>query len=157
VPDGTPDPTPLTFFSTLWQVQAGIAGAALPFLLLVIEFSKDESYATLRSSEVLIRQTFIFPVTCLALGGAIKIGVDTVWYATPGMFGVDLVIFVLTVGGTLYAYAKAMQLMSSRTRMRREALGVLKDRLAVSIDASIDGRIGNNVLFNLNNALFGRI
>jgi uncharacterized membrane protein len=143
----SPDPTLLSFFSTLWQVQAGIAGAALPFLLLVIEFSKDETYATLRSSEVLIRRTFIFPVTSIALAGAIKIGFDTLWYATPGMFALDLSIFVLTSFGTLYAYARAMQLMSSRTGMRREALLVLKERVGDSLDTSIDTRIGNNILF----------
>ena len=144
---GSSNDSLVSLFSTLWQVQAGIAGAALPFLLLIIEFSKDEAYASARSSEVLIRRTGIFPVTSIALAGTLKTGVDTLWYATPGVFYVDLGMFIVMVVGTLYAYARAMQLMSSRTRMRAEAEVLLQERVAASVDSSIDTRIGNNILF----------
>jgi hypothetical protein len=40
-------------YTTMWQVQAGIAAVALPVLLFVIELSKDERQAATRSHEVL--------------------------------------------------------------------------------------------------------
>src|SRR5947209_9361234 len=50
----------LSLYPTLWQIQIALAGAALPFLLLLIEFAKDELYATERSARILLNRTFIY-------------------------------------------------------------------------------------------------
>ncbi|MBI5634766.1 MAG: hypothetical protein HZA15_14960 [Nitrospirae bacterium] len=133
---------------TLWQVQVGLAGAALPILIFIIEMTKDEGSAVTKSSEVLIRETWIFPIIVLALSSAVKVGIDIfVTCKTPIVEVFNLLIFCLCVFVTIFAYYRALRLMFNPGRLRSKSIKLLKEKMEESIIKSAETRLGNNWMF----------
>jgi hypothetical protein len=134
-------------YTTMWQVQAGIAAVALPVLLFVIELSKDERQAATRTHEVLIRETCIFPIIVFALAGTVRLGIDITWFPYPAVFVADL---ILVLGGTIVgaaaAYLVALNLLFSPSRMKARAMALAREKMTASLDESIEVRLANNRL-----------
>lgn len=100
------------FFSTLWQVQAGLSAAALPILIFIIELSKDQNNLATRSSQVLIRETWIFPIIVVALTSVSKVGIDLYVNRKGECIGfANVLLFVLVTFLTVFAYYQALRLM----------------------------------------------
>jgi hypothetical protein len=60
---GLPNSTSLgDVYTTMWQVQAGIAALALPVLLFVVERSRDDPRAVFRSPEILLRDSYAYHI-----------------------------------------------------------------------------------------------
>jgi hypothetical protein len=137
---------PSSLFPTLWGAQVGLAAAAIPVLIFIIELSKDEKTSAMRSAEVLIRETWVFPITMYTLIGSLKFGFDVWGEITPVVFKIDVSIFVINAGFILWAYYRALFLMFNRTAMKKKSIALLKEKMAESIDYSADTRVGNNIL-----------
>ncbi len=132
---------------TLWQVQIGLAGAALPILIFVIEMTKDEGRAATKSSEVLIRETWIFPIIVIALSTAFKIGIDV--YKNSSSISaelINLILFSVSVLLTIFAYYRAMRLMFSPALLRGKSIKLMREKMEDSILYSAETRVGNNWL-----------
>lgn len=138
----------LGIYTTMWQIQAGIAAVALPILLFIIQLSKDEKQTATRSHEVLIRETWIFPIIVFSLAGAFRIGVDIAWFPKEIIFIADFImVFLLTLVFTVLAYFSALKLLFSPSRMKAKAMAVAREKMNETLDASIKIRIANNRLF----------
>lgn len=137
----------LTAYSTMWQVQAGIAAVALPILLFVIELSKEERQAAMRSHEVLIRDTWIFPIILFSLSGTLRLGIDMAWFLHPAVFLFDLLIVLGgTIAFTCVAYLLALSRLFSPTLMKARAMSLAREKMSASLDASIRVRLANGRL-----------
>jgi hypothetical protein len=136
----------LSFFSTLWQVQTGISAAALPILIFIIELSKDEQEAVKRTAEVLVRETYIFPIIVFSLIGSAKIGIDTRYYMRESIYCSDSLIFFITVFLSCYAYYKALLLIFSRSELKVLSVKLLKEKMSKCLDYSVETRVGQNML-----------
>jgi hypothetical protein len=134
-------------YSTLWQVQASIASVALPILLFVIQIAKDEQSAAIKSHEVLIRETGIFPIIAAALAGTARVGIDVLWFSKHAVFVSDLLLFFGTLLFTITAYLTTLRLLFDPSRMRSRSLAVLREKMRESLDLSIAARLGNRFLF----------
>lgn len=138
----------LSAYTTMWQVQAGIAAVALPILLFVIELSKDDKQAAMRSHEVLIRETGVFPIIVFSLAGTFRIGLDIALFPKEAVFLLDFIlVFLGTIILAVFAYLSALKLLFSPARMKIRAMAVAKEKMDASLDASIEIRIANNLLF----------
>ncbi|MFB3886993.1 MAG: hypothetical protein ACE144_17345 [Thermodesulfobacteriota bacterium] len=135
-------------FTTMWQVQASIAAVALPILLFVIELSKDDKQSSMRSHEVLIRKTGVFPIIVFSLAGTFHIGLDIAFFPKESVFLLDfIVVFFLTIIFAVFAYLSALKLLFSPVRMKRTAMAVAKEKMEESLDGSIEIRLANGRLF----------
>lgn len=143
----------ITFFSTLWQVQGGISAAALPILIFVIELSKDEQRAAKRSAEVLARETYIFPIIFFSLVVTAKIGIDTCFYSRDSIYYSDILLFILTILLSCFAYYKALSIILNRTKLKKQSFKLLKEKMSKCLDYSIETRIGQNILIKEMGAL----
>lgn len=138
----------LSAYTTMWQVQAGIAAVALPILLFIIGLSKDDKQAAMRSHEVLIRETGVFPIIVFSLAGTFRIGLDIALFPKESVFLLDFILaFLGTIILAVFAYLSALKLLFSPARMKKRAMAVAKEKMDASLDASIEIRIANNLLF----------
>lgn len=133
-------------YETLWQVQTGFAGVALPVLLFVIEISKERSRVA-PTNEVLLRRTYVLPVFVFALLGALRIGVDLAWWPSRAAFLTDLAILAVTVLLTARAFSIVVRLLVHPSLLQSHALKLVKEKTVASLRGSIEIRLGNNLMF----------
>jgi hypothetical protein len=134
--------------SGIWQVQIALSVAALPILIFIIELTKDERLAATKSSEVLIRETLIFPIILLCFFIAFKIGLDIFFSKnSKATLIVNLVLFSLSIILTIYAYYKALNIMFSPSILHNKSIKLMKEKMKDSVIQSAEIRVGNNILF----------
>ncbi len=138
--------SPTETYLTLWQVQTALGGIALPILVFVIELAKDDETLARGTAEVLIRYTWIFPLIAFVLLSSIVFGAGGYWFvsgaAYPLLFGLHLASIVFAV----LAYWRVLQLLFDKDRLRAESARLLLERFERSIDATVQRRMGANVL-----------
>jgi hypothetical protein len=118
-------------YTTMWQVQAGIAALALPVLLFVVERSRDDPRAVFRSPEILLRDSYAYHILAFSFVVVGHIGLDLAWFgSSPSVVLLDLVLVVLTLVLAMYAYFKVVQLIMSSSLLRDRSVALAKERLA---------------------------
>jgi hypothetical protein len=120
--------------ATLWQVQAGLVTLGFPLLLLLIQFSRDDSVTALRSSEVLARETFARAAMEFSAVGLIAAGALAAWLVSDGAVIVAILfITVPTVALLLRSYFVALDLHMNRAQLRRKSSELLQEKLRSSM------------------------
>jgi hypothetical protein len=122
-------------YSTLWQVQAGIAAVALPLLIFVIERSRDTPEAASTSAEVLILNSYALPTIAFALAVTFNIGVNLANGETATTFAIDLALFGATCLLTLVAYYRVIRLLFTPHELRAQSRQLQRER---AIESSLD-------------------
>jgi hypothetical protein len=122
-------------YSTLWQVQAGIAAVALPLLIFVIERSRDTPEAASTSAEVLILNSYALPIIAFALAVTFNIGVNLANGETATTFTIDLALFGATCLLTLVAYYRVVRLLFTPHELKARSRQLQRER---AIESSLD-------------------
>jgi hypothetical protein len=134
-------------YNTMWGIHASVSSIALPLLLFVIERARADREAVARSHEVLIRDTFIFPIIAFSLVGVLRIGTDIALFPVQSVFLLDLgLVVVATILLAIMAYYTTLRLLFNPVRMKSRARSLLRERLDASTSASAALRIMNNGL-----------
>lgn len=135
------------YYLTMWQVQVAIAGVALPLLIVVIEFSKDQRQAAARRPEALIRDTRVFPTIAFALAGTVRLGIDLSLFFNESVFWFDFVIvFVGTIIFTIIVYMRMLLILFSPLKMQISSLNLIQSQMDKQLDGTIEQRVANNIL-----------
>lgn len=130
----------------LWQVHVAIAAIALPILVFSIDLAGNRPGVAATTQEVLIRESFIFPILAFGLALATRVGIDFVWFARPAVVVVDLGLLAGLILSTIFAFLRTLQLIFSRARLQQEALNLLGERMDEVVDQSLRTRIANGML-----------
>src|SRR5437667_2604904 len=134
-------------YNTMWGIHASVSSVALPLLLFVIERARDDKEAVARSHEVLIRDTFIFPIIAFSLVGVLRIGADIALFPVQVVFLLDLgLVVVATILLAIIAYYTTLRLPFNPVRMKSRSRSLLRERFDASTSASARLRIINNAL-----------
>ena len=132
--------------TTLWQVEASIAGIALPLLAVVVQLAGEQGQTGARTHEVLTRHSWMFPIAVLALTGTLYIGAAEVWRPSSLSVAFAYGWLIATVAGALFAYYRCLSCLFSPSLMRRKATDLAKERMRNSFAVSVSRRNANNVL-----------
>ncbi len=111
---------------------------AFPFLLLIIEFSRESAYAALSNSEVLISESLIFPIAVASLTTCALTGVTAHYFNGHYGFYAVTAMGILSVFGYLTAYVQALRVIADRPLMRKKAKFLLRRLVSLSVDWAID-------------------
>ncbi|MFL5963980.1 MAG: hypothetical protein ACJ757_13920 [Gaiellaceae bacterium] len=118
-------------YTTMWQVQAGIAALALPVLLFVVERSRDDPRAAFRSPEILLRDSYAYQIMAFSFIVVGHIGLDLAWFGSSAAVVLfDLVLVALTLVLAMYAYFKVVQLLMSSSLLHDRSLALGNERMA---------------------------
>jgi hypothetical protein len=125
---------PSQTLQTLWQVQAALVALGFPFLLLLIQLTRDEGVTALRTSEVLARETRVRFAMEYSTAGLVTAGALSAWLASSGSVLLGFVfITVLTAVLLLRSYFNALDLLFDRPRLRRQSGILLREKLRTSM------------------------
>lgn len=75
----------VSVFTTMWQVQAGIAALALPVLTFVIERARDDQQAAAPSAEVLGRESWSFLIIGFSFVVVARMGIDLAFWPNKSL------------------------------------------------------------------------
>lgn len=125
--------------SSLIAVEGGLAAVVFPLAIFLIELTGERSETGIKKSEVVLRESFLFPTVmfvlfCL-LGFSVLTKVAAGW-----------ILIVLTALGSAWVLFKVIRLLLDDHRVIASGRQVLKDKVRRSIHLAIDERIGNNIL-----------
>ncbi len=142
--DSTSTDSPLTI---IWQVQVALTATLLPILVFSISFSRDEATRALRTTEILVYYTGVFPAIVIALTSAFCLGVSTLWcshYSTNHI--PHFVLLASTLIVIAFSYIQALKLLFEPNVIRDKSIELLKTKMRRSMKRSMDARIGNSIL-----------
>jgi hypothetical protein len=124
--------------TTTWQVQAALVAAALPFLFVLIPLVRNEALALQRTAQVLMADTWIYPILVFSLAGALWIGISVVWFQNDASrwlaFALVLVPSAVGVG---YAYLSAARIIANPDHVRGKSMKLMQ---AIADDALVEQR-----------------
>lgn len=134
------------YFLTILQVQGTIAAVALPLLIVVIEFSKDDRYVLVKRPEVLMRESWVFPIIAFALLGVAKIGLDIVFFLNELVFWLDIFLVLIgTVIFTIVAYARMLSALLNPRKMKKGSVKLIMNMVERQLDKTMRLRIARNL------------
>lgn len=123
-----------------WQAYAAFAAAALPILVFVIEIAKGDRTIASTTTEVLIRESRVFPILVLVLAAALV-------FAAPQLPTLlALAVFAVGVASVAYAYGKTLHLLVNRNQLRRGEVELIRERVEADVRATLEERIAFNLL-----------
>jgi|GEM_PF-5962025 len=149
---GRPDtaiasPSLREILGTLFQAHVTVAGVALPILLFFIERAEEEEETRLPVSEVMVRESWISPVTAFALLSSVKIALDYVILgASKSVLLVDASMFCLILILTTRVIFQTLKLSFSRATIKEKGLELVRERAADSAERSINLRLAEGIL-----------
>ena len=123
------------------SLQIGISAILFPIVIFIVELAGDSDGEVLRKSEVLLRGTFLFPVTMLT----IFLLSETAYYHSLPCAWTFVLVSTLSSAGIFY---RTIQLSLSPEKMRTISQKLLKERVILAVSSAVRQRIQNNILFS---------
>jgi hypothetical protein len=140
---GTPiDLNAPNFYSSLVPIQIGIATLIFPVVIFIIGFSSGKNSIGVNQSEVLLRESFLFPVGITVL----LFLVDSIWTRFS-----PVIVIQIFVSSALYILVifRIIKLLLDDYKLLEESKALFKDKLKRSVGEAIEERIGNNYLLQI--------
>jgi hypothetical protein len=137
----------------LWQVHVAVAAIALPILVFTIDLTGNRPGVAATTREVLIRESFIFPILAFGLALAVRVGIDFLWFAQPSVLALDVGILSALLFLTIFAFLRALRLIFSRARLQLKALRLLGERMDEVVEATLRTRLANGLLLEWGSSL----
>jgi hypothetical protein len=145
LPARAPD-DPAATMMAMWQVHAAVVALAVPLLVLLIEQARSRAVIATSAGPALVSRSAIVFTTAFSLGAVIEIGVVTLYFQSDGAVLTSFLVACLSVLLIIWAYASALSLLLSPTRLRAQSLRLLERRLRASMmQAFIEDRM-NQIL-----------
>lgn len=123
-----------------------VSAVALPLLILGIDLVGERPGTAATAQEVILRESFLFPILLFGLFLAGRIGFDALWFAVPSVVVVDLIMVVVLVGLTSMAFARSLRLILFRSELQEAAFDYIRQRMRRVVRLSLVRRIANSIL-----------
>ena len=121
------------------SIEIGISALLFPIVILIVELAGEKEEGILRKSEILLRGTYLFPISMFALFELVTVaffhGLRCAW-----------LIIVITAILFSYLFYRTIQLLLNPEAMRAIGLKSLKDRVSRALSYTVDQRIANGIL-----------
>lgn len=129
------------FIVRLQQLDVGVALVFVPLTIFAIGLSARRTASGISAAEVLLAQTYLFPIAFLILG----LLTSFMWITRP--WEAVLCIFLTITGACFSLYRLCVSLLDEE-RLHSAAMKLLQSKVRRSIGSAIDVRIGRQLLLN---------
>jgi len=129
----------LARLANLIAVEAGLTTIVFPLIVFIIETTGDRSEMAVKKSEVLLKESFLFPVTICALAALAGFSLIRTKYMAFGLLA-------LTTGTSMWTLYQIVRLLLNDYWLMISGRRLLQDKVRRSIWHAINERLGNNIL-----------
>lgn len=127
------------FYRSLVPIQTGVVALIFPIMIFIIGFSGNKLAAGVNLSEVLLRESFLFPVGVIGLFFLVNL----IWARSSYVVVGQIVLSALMYAIVLF---RIIRILLNDKRLLEKSKELLKDKLRRSIEKTIEERLGNNIL-----------
>ncbi|MCF7859737.1 MAG: hypothetical protein K9N07_10530 [Candidatus Cloacimonetes bacterium] len=127
------------FYRTLVPVQIGIVALIFPIMIFIIGFSGNKMASGVNLSEVLLKESFLFPVGLVGLFFLVNL----IWARSSCVIVIQIFVSAIMYAAVLF---QIIRVLLSDKRLLDKSKALLKDKLRRSIENTIEERLGNNIL-----------
>jgi len=129
------------FIVRLQQLDVGVSLVFVPLTIFAIGLSARRTASGISAAEVLLAQTYLFPIAFSILG----LLTSFIWITRP--WEAVLCIFLTITGACFSLYRLCVSLLDEE-RLHSAAMRLLQSKVRRSIGSAIDVRIGRELLLN---------
>lgn len=127
------------FYRSLVPIQTGVVALIFPIMIFIIGFSGNKLASGVNLSEVLLRESFLFPVGVIGLFFLVNL----IWARSSYVVVGQIVLSALMYAVVLF---RIIRILLNDKRLLEKSKELLKDKLRRSIEKTIEERLGNNIL-----------
>ena len=127
------------FYRSLVPIQIGIVTLIFPVMIFIIGFSGNKMASGASLSEVLLKESYLFPV---GIAGLLFL-VNLIWARSSYVVIAQILFSALMYACVLF---RVVRLLLNDKRLLEKSKTLLKDKLKRSIEKTIEERLGNNIL-----------
>ncbi len=135
--------------ATLWGVYSGVVALAVPLLILAIELPRDHGLIAVRRTQVLLAETHALQVAYIALPFTVSFGIGASYLQDDSVMLINLLTFGVVLCLILWAYSRAIRLLTSPTLLDDSARSLLLRRLDRAVTNEFVERAANDRLQQL--------
>lgn len=136
---GSPGTGELQSVSGMQRLETGIALIFVPFTLFAVGLSSRRTDAGVSAAEVLLRETWIFPITVFVLGLLTT-------FALVRRSSVAVAVIIVTLALAVFAIYRLCRVLLDEQYLYSSGIKLLQDKIRRTIGGALDERIGNNIL-----------
>jgi hypothetical protein len=126
----------------LQNLDAGIALVFVPFTIFAVSLSSRRTESTINTAEVLLKNSFIFPITVCVL--TLLTSFSVVKRAATAQILVSITLLF-----AIFVIFKLWQILLDDERISTAAANLQQDKIRRAIGLAIDQRLGRNLLSSL--------
>jgi len=138
-PSGGPSDVESSLIARLQTLDAGIALVFVPFTIFAIGLSSRRTESAINMAEVLLKETFIFPITVVVL----SLLTSFILVRRPI---VGEIAVLITLSCAIFAIFRLCRVLLDEERLATSAANLLQDKIRRTIGTAMDERIGRNLL-----------
>src|SRR3989338_2811484 len=127
------------FYRSLVPIQTGIVALIFPIMIFIIGFSGNKMASGVNLSEVLLRESYLFPVGIVGLFFLVNL----IWARSSYVVIPQIILSALMYAIVLF---RLVRILLNDKRLLEKSKELLKDKLRRSIERTIEERLGNNIL-----------
>lgn len=138
-PGGPSNQAESSLIARLQTLDAGIALVFVPFTIFAVGLSSRRTESAISTAEVLLKETFIFPITVVVL--SLLTSFMVVRRPIIGEWAV-----LITLSFAIFAIFRLCRVLLDEERLASSAAGLLQDKIRRTIGIAMNERIGRNLL-----------
>lgn len=127
------------FYRSLVPIQIGIVALIFPIMIFIIGFSGNKMASGVNLSEVLLRESFLFPVGVAGLFFLVNL----IWARSSYVIIAQIILSAFMYATVLF---RVIRILLDDQRLLEKSKALLQDKLRRSIERTIEERLGNNIL-----------
>jgi hypothetical protein len=138
---GPPSSAESSLIARLQTLDAGIALVFVPFTIFAVGLSSRRTESAINTAEVLLKETFIFPITVVVLS------LLTSFIVVRRPIIGELVVLT-TLWFAIFAIFRLCRVLLDEERLASSAASLLQDKIRHTIGIAMNERIGRNLLLS---------
>jgi hypothetical protein len=128
-------------YRNLITIEAGLAAVIFPVIIFIIGLSGSKVETGIKRSEVLLRESYIFPVALFVMLSL----VNFIWLKT---FSIGIIVVLITAFFSIFTLYRIIRILLNDYTFLQKSIALMKDKVRRSIDLAVEERLGNNILLD---------
>lgn len=125
----------------LQAIEIGIALIFVPFTVFVIGLSSRRTESGVTAAEVILKQTYLFPIAALVLGLLASFA-----FLKRPTYGRFLILLTLALG--LFCIARLCRVLLDEHYLHKSSISLLQDKIRWTIGLAVEQRLGRNIFLS---------
>lgn len=120
-------------------IETGLAFIIFPIIIFIIGLSGKEENTGIKRSEVLLRESYLFPIALFTI-------VSIVFFVWSRILIANIISIIMTAILSIFAFYRLIRIILIEHLFLKKGISLVRDKIRRNIDLAIEERVGNEIL-----------